>query len=160
MTDKAVSHPTSTGTRKRSIAPGPLRFGIDIDGTISQAPRHFKRLIDALLDRGNEVYIITGRQEDRRRQTQELLDCLEIRYTELVMRPEDWQGTVAEFKVQEVRDRDVHLMIDDDTANCWAVEQQTQALAAHMLPVPEMPEAKAAKARMRRRERKDRRPEC
>ncbi len=136
---------------KRPVAMEPLRFGIDIDGTISQAPRHFKRLIDALLSRDDKVYIVTGRLEDRRRDTQELLDCLGIRYTELVMRPSDWQSTVAEYKAKVVQEKGIHLMIDDDETNCWTIEQQTPALAAHMLPIPEMPEAREARAELRKK---------
>lgn len=151
MPGDRASESTTVRARKRPVAMEPLRFGIDIDGTISRAPHHFRRLIDALLDRGNEVYIITGRTEDMRQQTEALLDCLGIRYTDLVMRPVGWKSDVTDFKVREVRKRKLHLMIDDDPEICWAVEQQTQALAAHMLPVPEMPEARAAKARLRRR---------
>ncbi len=137
---------------KRLVAMEPMRFGIDVDGTISQAPRHFKRLIDALIEHGNEVYIITGRKDDIRQQTEALLASLRIRYTKLVTRPQDSQDSVTEFKVRMVLEKGIHLMIDDDAENCWAIQQRTPALAAHMLPIPEMPEARAAKARLRRQE--------
>ncbi len=131
---------------KRPVEMEPLRFGIDIDGTLTQAPRHFKRLIDALLNLGNEVYIVTARTEDQREQTLSHLRCVGIGFTELVMRPKDWQGTIAQYKVSWVQEKRLHLMIDDNEENCWAVQQQTEALAAHMLPIPEMPEALEAKA--------------
>ena len=149
--DARASAQKNVNPRKQPVAEEPLRFGIDVDGTISQAPHHFKDLIDALLEHGSRVYIITGRAEDMRQKTEELLDCLSIRYSELVMRPIDWPGTVTEFKVRMVREKKVHLMIDDDARNCWAIEQKTQALAAHMLPIPEMPEARAAKTILRKR---------
>lgn len=114
-----------------------LRFGIDVDGTILQAPRHFKRLIDALLTNGNQVYIVTGRWERLRRETEGLLTSLGIRYSELVMRPDDWLGTLADFKVRAVQEKQLHLTIDDDETNCWAIAEQTEALAAHMLPFTE-----------------------
>ncbi len=123
-----------------------LRFGIDIDGTIVQAPRHFKQLIEALLAHGDQAYIVTGRWESRRGETEALLKSLGIGYTELVMRPDDWQGTVPEFKVQVAHEKGLHLTIDDDERNCWAIAQQTEALAAHMLPIPETSEAGVARS--------------
>jgi len=116
-----------------------LRFGIDIDGTITQAPRHFKRLIDALMQNGNRVCIVTARAEPRREETAAFLSALGIHYDQLVMKPDDWTDTVANYKVRVVREEDLHMMFDDDEANCWAIELQTQALAAHMLPIPELP---------------------
>ncbi len=118
-----------------------LRFGIDVDGTITQAPRHFKRLIDALLEHGDQVYIVTGRTVSRRRETEELLARLGIGYTELLMRPDDWSLTIADFKVQMVRGKKLHLTIDDDERICWAINDETKALAAHMLPFPPSPAA-------------------
>jgi uncharacterized HAD superfamily protein len=126
---------------KRPVRQGEeLRFGIDIDGTISQAPRHFKRLIDALLAQGDRVFIVTGRREAMRQETEALLLSFRIDYTELLMCPDDWPGTVADYKVRTVREKALHLTIDDDPWNCWAILQRTQALAAHMLPIPETAE--------------------
>lgn len=117
-----------------------MRFGIDIDGTISRAPKHFKRLINALIDSGNSVYIITARDAGRRAETEEFLYSLGIRYTRLVMKPIDWPHTIPDFKVEVVRQKDLHMLIDDEDENCWAVEMRTRALAAHMLPHPPLPE--------------------
>ena len=117
-----------------------LRFGIDIDGTITQAPSHFKRLIDSIMDAKNFVAIITARDEGRRDETEELLGLLGIRYDELLMKPIEWTGTVPEFKVLAVREHDVQLMFDDEEANCWAIQQQTSCLTAHALPIPELQE--------------------
>jgi len=117
-----------------------LRFGIDIDGTISQAPKHFQRLINSLIAAGNLVYIVTGRDAGRRQETEEFLASLHIRYHWLVMKPIDWPYTIADYKVQVVLDKDIHLLIDDEEENCWAVMLRTQALAAHMLPTPLVPE--------------------
>ncbi|TAK28558.1 MAG: hypothetical protein EPO21_22740 [Chloroflexota bacterium] len=121
-----------------------LRFGIDIDGTITQAPRHFQRLIDALMKTGNHVYIVTGRDESRRTETELFLAGCGIRYDEMMMRPVDWAETIPDYKVKIVREHDLHMLIDDDEANCWAIQLQTQALAAHMLPIPELPEEMVA----------------
>ncbi|HEX5416269.1 MAG TPA: hypothetical protein VFZ25_11425 [Chloroflexota bacterium] len=115
---------------------GGLRYGMDIDGTITSAPRHFKRIIDALVENGDTVYILTARPESRRRQTVELLKRLSIRYHELLMRPDDWAGTVPEYKVAMVTEKEMHLTIDDEEANCWAINESTMCLAAHMLPFP------------------------
>jgi uncharacterized HAD superfamily protein len=114
-----------------------LRFGIDIDGTITRAPKHFKRLIDALLASGNEVHIVTGRDAGRIKETDDLLRSMAIHYTSLVMKPVDWPGTMPEYKVRAVKDLNLHLLIDDEEPNCWAVEFRTGALAAHMLPFPD-----------------------
>lgn len=134
---------------KRPVAEESLRFGIDIDGTIAEAPHHFQRLIDALLNSGSAVYIITGRLASTRQGTEQLLQSLSIRYSELIMRPDDWRETIAEFKVHVVCDKQIHMMIDNEEEVCWAIEQQTPALAALMLPIPEMPEARAAKIHLR-----------
>ena len=115
-----------------------LRFGIDIDGTITQAPSHFKRLIDAMLMADDYVVIITARDEGRRAETEELLGILGIRYDELVMKPIEWPGPVPEFKVKAVQERNVQLMFDDEETNCWAIQQQTSCLTAHALPIPEL----------------------
>lgn len=115
-----------------------LRFGIDIDGTITQAPSHFKRLIDSLMSTHNHVFIITARDEGRRDETEELLELLGIRFDKLVMKPIEWPGTVPEWKVKAVRGTNIQLMFDDEDANCWAIQQQTTCLAAHMLPIPEL----------------------
>jgi uncharacterized HAD superfamily protein len=117
-----------------------LRFGIDIDGTITQAPRHFKRLIDALREDDDYVYIITGRDEGRREETEEFLRSIGIKYHRLVMKPIDWPGTIPEWKVTAVRDADVQLMFDNEEENCWAIQQQTSCLTAHALPIPEIGE--------------------
>lgn len=117
---------------------GRLRFGIDIDGTITQAPSHFKRLIDAMLVAGNYVAIITARDDHRLGETEELLNLLGIRYHDLVMKPYEWPGTIPELKVKAVKEYDIQLMFDDEEPNCWAIQQQTQCLTAHALPIPEL----------------------
>lgn len=117
-----------------------LRFGIDIDGTITQAPKHFKRLIDSLRESKNCVFIITGRDAGRRAETEQFLKSMCINYDELVMKPIDWPLTMPEWKVLAVHQTRVQLMFDDEEANCWAIQQQTQCLAAHALPIPEMGE--------------------
>ncbi|MDI7275301.1 MAG: hexose kinase [Anaerolineae bacterium] len=130
---------------KRPVGPRErLRYGMDIDGTITQAPRHFKRLIDALLQAGDEVYIVTARPESDRPGTEALLASLGIEYHELLMRPDDWPRSIADYKVQAVQERELHFLMDDDPRNCWAVIQRTDALAGHMLPIPETPEAEEA----------------
>ena len=115
-----------------------LRFGIDIDGTITQAPMHFKRLIDALIEDDDYIYIITARDAGRRKETEDYLVDLCIKYHMLVMKPVDWQGTVPEWKVEAVKQTGVQLMFDNEEPNCWAIQQQTACLAAHALPIPEL----------------------
>ena len=128
--------------RKRPVGPRErLRYAMDIDGTITQAPRHFKRLMDALLAAGDHVDILTARLESTRLETEALLASLGIHYDELLMRPDDWPRSIADFKVQMVRDRELHLLLDDDPRNSWAVIQRTEALVGLMLPIPETPEA-------------------
>ncbi len=122
---------------------------MDIDGTITQAPRHFKRLIDALLAAGDNVYIVTARRESDRPTTEATLEALGTQYDDLMMRPDDWPGTVPHFKMQAVRERKLHLLMDDDPNNCRAVVQRTEALAGHMLPIPETPAGPDAMALVR-----------
>lgn len=134
----AVEH-ESPGAEKAPVRTI-LRFGIDIDGTISRAPRHFRRLIDALLDSDNLVYIITGRDAGRRDETEQFLCSMAIRYTSLIMKPIDWQQTIADYKAVVAQEKDLHMMIDDEEETCWAIETRTRSLAAHMLPAPPLPE--------------------
>lgn len=115
-----------------------LNFGIDIDGTITQAPSHFKRLIDSVHKAGNRVYIITARDDHRREETEGLLNILGIYYDELWMKPYEWPGTVPEWKVKAVKETNCQLMFDDEEPNCWAIQQETKCLAAHALPIPEL----------------------
>jgi uncharacterized HAD superfamily protein len=124
------------GTAGKSPVRSFLRFGIDIDGTISRAPKHFQRLINALIAAGNSVYIVTARDAGRRRETEEFLASLRIQYNWLIMKPIDWPYSIADYKVKVVLEKDLHLLIDDEAENCWAVEIRTQALAVHMLPAP------------------------
>jgi uncharacterized HAD superfamily protein len=131
------SRASATG---KAIVRNVLKFGIDIDGTISRAPKHFKRLIDALENTGNLVYIVTARDSGRREETEAFLRSLGIHYHSLIMKPIEWSGTIPEYKVEVVARKGMHMLIDDEEPNCWAVQQQTQALAAHMLPTPEIPE--------------------
>ncbi len=145
LPERVYRPPAGPEPPKRPVGPRErLRYGMDIDGTITQAPRHFKRLIDALLAAGDHVYIVTARLESHRRETEALLASLGIQYNELLMRPDDWPDTIADFKVQAVRQRQLHLLMDDDPRNCWAVVRHTEALAGHMLPIPETPEAQPA----------------
>jgi uncharacterized HAD superfamily protein len=116
---------------------GRLVFGIDIDGTLSQAPEHFRSLIHAIKNSGERVVIITARDEGRRVETEALLRELHVHYDDLVMRPIDWPTTAAQFKVQKCLEYQVDLFIDNEEENCWAVEQQTPTLALFMLPIPE-----------------------
>ncbi len=133
--------PRASEPPKRAVGPRErLRYGMDIDGTITQAPRHFKRLIDALLAAGDYVCILTARLESERPETEALLASLRIHYDELLMRPDDWPHSIADYKVHSVRERELHVLLDDDPRNCWAVIQRTEALAGHMLPIPETPE--------------------
>ena len=120
-----------------------LRVGIDIDGTITRAPEHFKRLIEALLDSGNEVHIVTGRDASRRSETVMLLYSLGVRCTSLMMKPVDWPHTIPDFKVEATKDLNLHMLIDDEEETCRAVEERTRALAAHMLPLAESEERAA-----------------
>jgi uncharacterized HAD superfamily protein len=124
----------------KAVVTDVLKFGIDIDGTISQAPRHFKRLIDALMNTGNIVYIVTGRDAGRREETEQFLHSLGINYHSMIMKPVEWPGTIAEYKVEVVASKDMHMLIDDEQANCWAVQLQTPAIAALVLPTPELSE--------------------
>jgi hypothetical protein len=99
----------------------------------------------------NAGFIITGRYEHERLKTLDLLNNLQIKYTKLIMMPDEWIDSVADFKVKVVQEEAVHMMIDDTEETCWAIEQRTPTLAAHMLPIPELPEAHAAKIKLEER---------
>lgn len=137
---KAIPWKDEPGEKGKTPVRSYLRFGIDIDGTISRAPKHFQRLINALIGAGNVVYIITARDEGRRQETEEFLASLRIRYQWLIMKPIGWPHTVPDYKVQVILEKDIHMLIDDEEENCWAVELKTQALAVHMLPAPTLSE--------------------
>ena len=80
---------------------------------------------------------MTGRDAGRKEETDNLLRTHGIHYTSLIMKPIDWPFSIPDYKVKAVKDLDLHLLIDDEEPNCWAVEFRTGALAAHMLPFPE-----------------------
>lgn len=113
----------------------PLVFGIDIDGTITAAPRHFKKLIDSLIASGNEVIIVTGRDSGRHDETVKLLESLCIQHTRLVMKPLDWPDTMPEYKVMACRRERVDILIDDEYPNCLAVGHETQTMPLLSLAV-------------------------
>jgi len=51
-----------------------IRLGLDLHGVIDAAPEFFSALAKAMIDRGNEIYIVTGR-EDCKELRRELKAC-------------------------------------------------------------------------------------
>ncbi len=51
-----------------------IRLGLDLHGVIDAAPEFFSALARAMVDRGHEIYIVTGR-EDTEELWHELCEC-------------------------------------------------------------------------------------
>ncbi len=83
-----------------------MKFAFDIDETITEAPEEFAAIINALMDAGHEVHIITFRTELHKEQTEkELRDYGILKYTQL---------HITGDKDKICMEHDIDMAIDDD----------------------------------------------
>jgi len=95
---------------------------VDIDGTLLGAGTEpMQDVIDAVNGSGYEVYLITGRDESRRAETEQALSDAGVMYKDLIMQPEDSTDT-SEFKKQAATELVnsgvlIDAAVDNDQAN-------------------------------------------
>jgi HK97 family phage prohead protease len=95
---------------------------VDIDDTLLRAGNEpMQDVIDAVNSSGYSVYIITGRDESRRAETEQALADAGVVYADLIMQPADATDT-AEFKKQAAEELVnsgalIGAAVDNDQAN-------------------------------------------
>ena len=107
-----------------------MKYGIDIDGTISFLPEFFALLTKALIDNGHEVHIITYRSKSNRFDTMKDLENWSISYTELHMAGYSdspmhlWKASLAEKL-------NIDVMFDDSIEIIAAMPKKVKRLWIH-----------------------------
>ena len=103
------------------------RIVTDIDGTIlSESGEPVRAVLDHIAANSEEVVVLTARWESKREQTVADLSAAGLSYERLVMMPDDYEGTAAEFKAEQVKalieeGLEVDEFIDDNADNRAAV---------------------------------------
>ena len=105
-----------------------MRIGLDIDGTITQAPEFYSIMTRALLLTGNEVHIISYRKTNLAEYTYAQLRKWKIQYTKIHMTAEDIAA--PEWKAKIAKEMRLDIMIDDDIANLMAMPKEVKRLCA------------------------------
>ena len=124
------------------IESGPLAVIVDIDGTLISGGRLIQKTydyIDAMED--TEIFIVTGRNDSTRAETEAELDSLGVDYDRLFMNPGSSAQT-PEFKKATaealLKEFNVILAIDNNPAN-RAVYRELGITALDVSDVPEVP---------------------
>jgi uncharacterized HAD superfamily protein len=108
---------------------GKLKVGLDIDGTLTEAPKVFRKLTD-----GTKLILITGRPESNRKETESYLKSNKIRPDKLFMYPDDADPDgVAEWKADLVTSEGIDIMFDNNHTNAHVINAATNAVAGHIL---------------------------
>lgn len=95
---------------------------VDIDDTLLRAgDEPMQDVIDAVNNSGYAVYVVTGRDESRRDETEQALAAAGVMYVDLIMQPADSTDT-AEFKKQAATELVnsgvlIGAAVDNDQAN-------------------------------------------
>jgi hypothetical protein len=95
---------------------------VDIDGTLlGEGTQPMQDVIDAVNNSGYHVYLITGRDESRRAETEQALADAGVVYVDLIMQPADATDT-SEFKKQAATELVnsgvlIDAAVDNDQAN-------------------------------------------
>lgn len=87
-----------------------MKIGLDLDGTITEIPKLFSVLSNALVATGNEVHVITYRQDNKQIVAEELSQY-GVAFTDIHLpKPDDdfrvWKGKL-------VRQLDIEIMFED-----------------------------------------------
>lgn len=98
-----------------------MRIGIDVDHTITELPTLFQILSKALLQEKHQVHIITYRDEQDRKQTEEELTDYGIAYTALHMPPPD--AHQAKWKAEMAGKLELDVLFDDSPEVLAALPQ-------------------------------------
>lgn len=90
-----------------------MNIGVDIDHTITEAPELFSAMLNGFLASGHKVFIITYRSNLDRLMTEKELESYNVKYTKLIMTPEDPPLPPGPWKCKIARQIDLDIMIDD-----------------------------------------------
>lgn len=100
-----------------------MHLAIDLDRTITAAPKLFAKLLAALHEAGEEVTVLTGGDPDKDGEAKEQLlteaGCAGL-YDKLKIVAKDGPG-LPENKAVWCKKHDVDVFIDNDLANCGTV---------------------------------------
>jgi len=104
------------------VAGGPLAVISDIDGTLLRnGDEPIRRVIDFVMSQPGSLFIVTGRLESERSDTEAALRRAGVTYRRLFMKPDDDDDTTPTYKADIAEDLleqyDVTLAVDDDPAN-------------------------------------------
>lgn len=104
---------------------GPIKLGLDMDDTVTDAPRWFAARLRDLRSRGGRVWIISSRSDlpEVRAFTATQLRNWEIEVDGIILQPQDpapdapadldWFSRSLWFKVSACRELGIDLMVDD-----------------------------------------------
>jgi HK97 family phage prohead protease len=144
-TDVKVAHKFSTLTkiddlRSKRLESGPQAVIVDIDGTLIDADGRVEKVYNFLDDmEDTAIFIVTGRNVDRREETIKQLDELSIDYNRLFMNPGSTADT-ADFKrvtaENLLKEYNVILAIDNNPT----MRKVYRDLGITALDVPDVPD--------------------
>jgi len=90
-----------------------VKVGIDIDETITEAPWFFKALCGGLKKDGHEVFILTFRHKEMKKETEQMLEDLGIVYDKVFY----GEGLIDyDLKAEIAEKHGINVMIDDNRA--------------------------------------------
>ena len=90
-----------------------MNIGLDIDGTISEAPEFFSLLSASLKAAGHKVHIVTYRDPKSIEETKQELKSWKIAYDALHLPEEGFGMGMAEWKRDVAKAMNLDLMADD-----------------------------------------------
>lgn len=116
-----------------------MNFGFDIDDTITAEPAAFRALMEALVDAGHEVHVITGvmpsvtkpehaTYEGRRAQLEGYGILEGVGYTKLHLAAVDGAKAIARQKRQLCEQHEIALMFEDRSDYANEVRQASRCL--------------------------------
>ena len=103
-----------------------LRIGLDLDETITAAPRMFRILTRTLFEAGHEVHIVTYRPDSNADQIAADLDAMGIRWSK-IHHPSGFMTPPAPWKRAIAETYGFDFVIDDDPEVIAALAEVTIA---------------------------------
>jgi len=129
------------------IDSGPLAVIVDIDGTLISGGRLIQKTYNYIDDmQDTEIFIVTGRNDSTRAETEAQLDSLGVDYDRLFMNPGSTADTVAFKKATAeslLREYNVILAIDNNADN-RAAYRELGITALDVTDVPDVPQDERA----------------
>jgi HK97 family phage prohead protease len=129
------------------IESGPLAVIVDIDGTLISGGRLIQKTYNYIDDmQDTEIFIVTGRNDSTRAETEAQLDSLSVDYDRLFMNPGSTADTVAFKKATAeslLREYNVILAIDNNADN-RAAYRELGITALDVTDIPDVPQDQRA----------------